>query len=92
MSLSWIANTNQGRMVGDYMSTSFTGDGKAHPVFAWAKPPTGSVFAERMATRDLRPDCSAGLPDGACGQGAAGLSRQDAAAPPSNSIGALLDP
>ena len=24
MSLSWIADTNQGRMVGDYMSTSFT--------------------------------------------------------------------
>ena len=25
-------------MVGDYVSTSFTGDGKAHPVFSWAKP------------------------------------------------------
>jgi len=37
MTLSWIANTDQGRMVGDYMSTSFTGDGKAHPVFSWAK-------------------------------------------------------
>ena len=37
-------------MVGDYMSTSFTGDGKAHPVFAMAKPPTGSVFSQRAAT------------------------------------------
>jgi hypothetical protein len=35
----WIANTNQGYMVGDYISTSFTGDGKAHPVFSLAKPP-----------------------------------------------------
>ena len=26
-------------MVGDYISTSFTGDGKAHPVFSLAKPP-----------------------------------------------------
>jgi hypothetical protein len=50
MNLSWIASTDQGRMVGDYMSTSFTGDGKAHPVFAIAKPPTGSVFAERAAS------------------------------------------
>ena len=37
-------------MVGDYMSTSFTGDGKAHPVFATAKAPTGSMFAQRAAT------------------------------------------
>jgi len=37
MKVTWIANTNQGRMVGDYISTSFTGDGKAHPVFSWAK-------------------------------------------------------
>lgn len=41
MNIRWIANTNQGYMVGDYISTSFTGDGKAHPVFSLAKPPTG---------------------------------------------------
>jgi hypothetical protein len=28
-------------MVGDYISTSFTGDGIAHPVFNISKPPTG---------------------------------------------------
>jgi hypothetical protein len=39
MKVAWIANTNQGRMVGDYISTSFTADGKAHPVFSLAKPP-----------------------------------------------------
>jgi hypothetical protein len=49
MRVAWIANTNQGRMVGDYTSTSFTGDGKAHTVFSLAKPPTGTVFNQRMA-------------------------------------------
>jgi hypothetical protein len=39
MNLSWIANTTQGRMVGDYVSTSFTGDGDAHPVFVSARDP-----------------------------------------------------
>jgi hypothetical protein len=41
MNPQWIANTNQGLMVGDYTSTSFTGDGKAHSVFTYAKPPVG---------------------------------------------------
>jgi hypothetical protein len=43
MRVAWIANTNQGRMVGDYVSTSFTGDGKAHPVFSLAKAPDGGA-------------------------------------------------
>jgi hypothetical protein len=57
MTLSWIANTDQGRMVGDYISTSFTGEGKAHPVFSWAKPldggascTTGAACRQRLAT------------------------------------------
>ena len=49
MNVTWIAETSQGRMVGDYVSTSFTGDGIAHPVFVIAKAPTGSVFSERAA-------------------------------------------
>jgi hypothetical protein len=48
MKMSWIADTSQGRMVADYISTSFAG-GRAVPVFVIAKPPTGSVFAERAA-------------------------------------------
>jgi len=40
MTLSWLPNTTQGRMVGDYMSTSFSG-GTARPVFAVAAVPTG---------------------------------------------------
>ena len=43
MTLSWLANTTQGRMVGDYMSTSFNGSGVAFPVFAVATVPTGGT-------------------------------------------------
>jgi hypothetical protein len=42
MSLRWLPNTSQGRMVGDYMSTSFAG-GKAHGLFTVATLPTGTV-------------------------------------------------
>jgi Neuraminidase (sialidase) len=47
--MSWIAQTDQGPMVGDYISTSFAGGPFAFPVFAIAKPPTGAVFDERAA-------------------------------------------
>ena len=49
MSLTWLADTNQGRMVGDYISTSFSG-GHAVPVFAVAKAPVAGVFDEAMYT------------------------------------------
>jgi hypothetical protein len=49
MTLSWLANTTQGVMVGDYFSTSFAG-GKAFPVFANATAPNGNVFNEGMYT------------------------------------------
>lgn len=49
MKVAWIANTSQGRMVADYISTSFTADGKAHAIYIVAKPPTGSTFSERAA-------------------------------------------
>jgi hypothetical protein len=42
MSLSWLPNTSQGRMVGDYISTSFSGSA-AIPVFAVASAPTGGT-------------------------------------------------
>jgi hypothetical protein len=42
MKLDWSPNTTQGRMVGDYISTSYGSDGLAHPVFAESyMPPTG---------------------------------------------------
>jgi hypothetical protein len=50
MSLDWLAQTGGGPMVGDYISTSFTADGLAHPVIAVANAPTGGVFDEAMYT------------------------------------------
>jgi hypothetical protein len=52
MTLSWIAATSQGRMVGDYISTSFAGGAvqTAHPVFAIAKAPVSGSFREQAAT------------------------------------------
>lgn len=49
MSLTWIANTSQGRMVGDYISTSYS-SGTARPVFTLATASSGSVFNEAMFT------------------------------------------
>jgi hypothetical protein len=49
MSLSWLANTSQGVMVGDYISTSFVG-GPAFPAFAVAQAPSGSTFNEATDT------------------------------------------
>ncbi|MBA3339198.1 MAG: exo-alpha-sialidase, partial [Geodermatophilaceae bacterium] len=50
MTLSQIANTSQGRMVGDYISTSFSG-GTAFGVFAVGRPPSGGLaFDEGIYT------------------------------------------
>jgi hypothetical protein len=48
--LAWIAQTDQGPMVGDYISTSFAGGPFAFGVFAIAKPPVNGVFNERAAS------------------------------------------
>jgi hypothetical protein len=49
MSLSWLPPTSQGTMVGDYISTSFSG-GVAYPTFAVASAPSGGVFMEATFT------------------------------------------
>jgi hypothetical protein len=49
MSLTWLANTSQGLMVGDYMSTSFVG-GVAFPALVSANAPSGGVFDEALFT------------------------------------------
>ncbi|MFZ0325079.1 MAG: sialidase family protein, partial [Actinomycetes bacterium] len=49
MTLSWLPNTTQGRMVGDYISTSYSG-GTAHPVFTVASAPSGTTFSQFMYT------------------------------------------
>ncbi len=49
MNLTWLANTDSGYMVGDYISTSFS-DGKAFPVFVTASAPSGNQFNEALFT------------------------------------------
>jgi hypothetical protein len=44
MNISWLPNTSQGRMFGDYISTSIRAGGNAFPVIAVATAPTGSTF------------------------------------------------
>jgi hypothetical protein len=60
MSLTDIAATSQGPMVGDYISTSFNAAGTAATVFAIGNPHTGSVFDEGLwAPASLLPVVSA---------------------------------
>jgi hypothetical protein len=49
ISLSWIASTSQGRMVGDYISSSFA-NGGVRPVIAAASAPSLGLFNESMFT------------------------------------------
>jgi len=49
MSPTWLAKTSQGFMVGDYISTSFSG-GPAFAAFAVASSPSGGVFDEATYT------------------------------------------
>jgi hypothetical protein len=43
MQSTWTATTSQGRMVGDYISTSYGSDNLAHGVFATASAPTAGT-------------------------------------------------
>jgi len=53
MTLSWLPNTDEGRMVADYISTSFVG-GPAFPAFAVASAPTSGGADCATAT----PNCN----------------------------------
>jgi hypothetical protein len=55
VSLPSLADTSQGRMVGDYISTSLVDDGSAVPVFALAEPPVGGVFEEAIFAETVAP-------------------------------------
>jgi len=46
--VTWTADTTQGRMVGDYISTSWLG-GRAYGAFAVASAPSGTRFDEPIA-------------------------------------------
>ena len=52
MALSWLPDTNQGRMVGDYISTSFSGE-------AWRTAPSRSPTCRRPGG----PNCATATPN-----------------------------
>jgi len=56
MNTGWLANTSKGRMIGDYISTSYV-NGKAFAVFAKANKNKGATFDDAMYTT------SPGLPE-----------------------------
>ncbi len=49
MRLTWLANTSQGRMFGDYISTSIIPGGRAFPALVVATAPSGTTFNESLA-------------------------------------------
>ncbi len=54
MRLTWIAQSNQGHMLADYISVSFVA-GRPVPVFTLASPPVGGSFRQAtFATTSLR--------------------------------------
>jgi hypothetical protein len=73
MSLADVAATSQGRMVGDYISTSFNAAGTAATVFAIGNPHTGNLFDEGMwaPTAPLAVTSAAGATRRASSAGAA---------------------
>jgi hypothetical protein len=52
MPLTWLPNTRDGRMAGDYFAVSFAA-GRAVPVFALAAPPHGGRFREGIFATSL---------------------------------------
>lgn len=49
MTLSWLPDTTQGRMAGDYLATSIApGRSRATPFFALARPPAGTLFDQAI--------------------------------------------
>jgi hypothetical protein len=66
MTMSWLPSTTQGRMVGDYISTSYNGSAQAYGFFALANAPTGNADCA-IAT----PNCDVALYTFASGQSAA---------------------
>ncbi|MFC5824814.1 sialidase family protein [Nonomuraea insulae] len=48
--LDWLADSAQGRTVGDYISTSVVPGGSAFPAFAVAAPPAGGAMNVRVHT------------------------------------------
>jgi hypothetical protein len=73
MPSTWVANTSQGRMVGDYISTSYGSDSLAHGVFATASAPTSGTSCGAVLDNCREPMATfvSGLAAGAGASGAA---------------------
>jgi hypothetical protein len=70
MPSTWAATTSQGRMVGDYISTSFGSDGLAHGVFGLARAPASGT----ACTTSALDNCRAPIATFASGAAAGALS------------------
>jgi hypothetical protein len=79
MTLSWLPNTSQGRMFGDYISTSVLAGGNAYPVIAVANAPTGSTFDQAMYAPTGGLAVTGGTNTATPASGAAGPARPAAA-------------
>jgi BNR repeat protein len=55
MPTGWTATTSQGRMVGDYISTSYDANGLAHGVFATASAPTSGTNCSDVPDNCVEP-------------------------------------
>ncbi len=50
MQLSWLPNTFSGRMVADYVGTTYPAGGRAYPIYVQAFAPTGGTFHQAVFT------------------------------------------
>jgi hypothetical protein len=71
MASTWAATTSQGRMVGDYISTSYGSDNLAHGVFGAASAPTTGAGTSCSSTPD---NCVAPIDTFASGLASGSLS------------------
>jgi hypothetical protein len=71
MASTWAATTSQGRMVGDYISTSYGSDNLAHGVFATASAPTAGTSCSAVAVLD---NCAESMNTFASGLAAGGTA------------------
>jgi hypothetical protein len=72
MPSTWTATTSQGRMVGDYISTSFGSDNLAHAAFATASAPTSGTSCSQVLDNCSEPTSTfaSGLASGGSASGA----------------------
>jgi hypothetical protein len=73
MPSTWVATTSQGRMVGDYISTSYGSDNLAHGVFATASAPISGASCSAVLDNCNEPTDTfvSGLAAGGSASGAA---------------------